>query len=962
MSSDQAIGAPFTLASLSKPVTSTNGRVHAAGVCSISGIKKRKRTEIVVGLDGEGLFVYSLQNPQLVTSYALPPSASLTTAPYSIYRKGSSKTPSHRFTYASLAAAAPADKPQLVCFHEKTLGDQSDTLKTSYTHNEYPAQLLSLESLPVAAGGTTKDAVHDIIATFDNGDVICLSADLEAVRWVANLTSLLSPGETRVELEHISLATTKAVTRGLLRSREDVAAILNPTSDESSDLLELTQVICIVGRKTDGSRILALVQVQPRSADLPTNHLSPLKHLLSWGLPQPSKPSLPTTVQTQFALHASSGSLHVLAEGALLSYDLTGTVPKLSSDLAVPGSSIDSFLRTSQDVLFTTSRHTCRVLDTKFNSLQAILALDPASSTSDTTSPSKKRKHAQPQPEEQATGPNNLIAYYADIGLIVAAREDEILGIQFGGVSTRKRVKVDGTLLIDALGKGVDSTPTSTGHEDQKWQERKVKLDRYASKGKINKFEELLAADLGIQLESANLEKKRENEVNGGPLTNGVGPKLPDEDVMVVDNLDDASAEDDLRSWKYPTILPDRQRKQYRRYALYALSKIFRWMDTSLSSDPNLSKQQPQSSLKIAFFPPNVFQWLLQTGHLTKESIRRSLLDEVPVNATLISTINDGDIIKAIIDFDPELHILSALLNHSHFLPVGEVVQAIKLLIQSIEDEPAENETTKLLTNGTVSPEDEMEVDITSELDAASEEIDHALSMLDHGLLIRSHTLRPALMRLYTFPATVVSSMLRSKLSRRDLESLIRLLHLELKNGGWTSSYDFLDPDDSAQETSTDDPDDRAVTIIASLLGSTLDAIGAGAWVASIGSLSSSPETSEEIIASLHIDASEALNGFWEARYMRGLISEFLRYASTIPKSKKPSNDKLQGQGKPFLVTGKLEGEEDLPMLPLGAKADSGIERMKKGQSGRKEERSKREMGLLISKRVPKYSFERIVL
>lgn len=843
------------------------------------------------------------------------------------------------------------------------MGDQSETTKTSYAHNEHPAQLLSLDSLPVASGASENDATHDILAVFDNGDVICLSAKLDVVRWVANLASLLSPGETRVDLEHISLATAKAVTRGLLRSREDVATVLNPTSDESSDLLELTQIVCIIGRKADGSRLLGLVQVQPRSANLPTNHLSPLKHLFSCDLPRPSKTSPTTTAQAQFALNPSSGALHVLAEGSLLSYDLAGTVPKLSSELTVPGSSIDSFLRTSQDILFTTSRHTCRVFDAKFNSLHAHLALDPASTTSDTTSPSKKRKHAQPESEEQTIGPNSLIAYYADIGLIVAAREDEIFGMQFGGVGTRKRTKTEGTLLVDALGKGLSSKSIiPTSHENQKWQDRKVKLDRYASKGKIAKFEEILAALLGIQLESTNIAKKQENEVNGGPLTNGVGPKVPDEDAMIIDKIDDEPVEDILQSWRIPKVLPDRQRKQYRQFALYALSKIFGWVDTGISSDVDPSKQQLQGSLKIDFFPPNVFQWLLQTGYLTKESIRKSLLDETPMNANLIPTINDGDIVKAIVDFDPELHILSALLNHEHFLPVGEVVQAIKLLIQSIEDLPEENETTKLLTNGTAPSEDGMEIDIASELEAASEEIDHALSMLNHGLLVRSHTLRPALMRLYTFPAPAISSTLRSKLTRRDLESLIRLLHLELKNGGWTSSYDFLSSEDMAMEASTEDPDDRAVTIIASLLSSTLDAVGAGAWVASIGSRSSSPDTPEEIIASLHSDASEALNGFWEARYMRGLISEFLRYASTVPKSKIPSNDKLQRQGKPFLVTGKLDGEEDLPMLPLGAKAESGVERMKKGQSGKKEERSKREMGMLISKRVPKYSFERIVL
>ena len=73
MSSDKEIGAPFTLASLSKPVGSTNGRIHATGVCSFSGIKKRKRTEIVVGVEGECISIYSVRRPKsLVHTHELP--------------------------------------------------------------------------------------------------------------------------------------------------------------------------------------------------------------------------------------------------------------------------------------------------------------------------------------------------------------------------------------------------------------------------------------------------------------------------------------------------------------------------------------------------------------------------------------------------------------------------------------------------------------------------------------------------------------------------------------------------------------------------------------------------------------------------------------------------------------------------------------------------------------------------
>lgn len=60
MAFEKEIGAPFTLASLPTAISARDGRTHAASVCSISGTKKRKRTEIAVGLDGEGVSIYSV--------------------------------------------------------------------------------------------------------------------------------------------------------------------------------------------------------------------------------------------------------------------------------------------------------------------------------------------------------------------------------------------------------------------------------------------------------------------------------------------------------------------------------------------------------------------------------------------------------------------------------------------------------------------------------------------------------------------------------------------------------------------------------------------------------------------------------------------------------------------------------------------------------------------------------------
>lgn len=773
-----------------------------------------------------------------------------------------------------------------------------------------------------------------MLATFENGDVVCLSADLSTVRWVANLRAAGSQKDETFKIENVSVSTARNVVRGLLRSREDITALLSTDSSDASDLLELTQILCVIGQSANGSRSLQLLQVQPRNADLPSTQLQPLKHLLSASLPKPSSILLRTDSTATYSLHATSGALHILVDGGIISYDLSGTVPKITSELLLSEAKIDSFSRISQDIVFTTAPGSCRVFDVKYSSLQAYLSLGPAPASDDA---SKKRKHAQPESETSATP--QVVAYYAELGLVVAVRDDELLGMQYGGTNARKRVKTEGTLLIDALGKGI--AKPKAGAESAKWADRKEKLDRYASKSKIAKFEGVLASCLGIPLEKkTDAQSKQENEEQGGPLTNGVGPSIPKEDAKVVEKVDDEASEDQLRKWNIPTAIPESQRQSHRQHALYALSKIFKFEG---------------STLKVAFFPPNVFQWLLQIGHLTKESIRRAHLDESPELAHTIPKITDGDIVKAIVAFDPELHLLSAMLNHKHFLPIGEVVEAIRLLTQSLDDKPSTaDDTPQLLTNGTV-PETAMDID--TELDAATTEVDHALTVLDNGITLRSNTLRPALTRLHTFPAPLISSTLRSVLPRRDLESLIRLLHFELKNGGWSSQYDFIPSSDT--DAPDDSPDDHAVTIIASLLSSTLDAIGAGAWLAGVRNADASDD-GKDIIDALHADTSEALNGFWEARYMRGLLGEFLRYASNLPKSNKPSVKSLENQSKPFEMPGVKE--DDLPMLPLGGKGDMGIEKTKQGKGGKREERSKREIGMLISKKVPKYSFERIVV
>ncbi|KAL5440167.1 hypothetical protein PMIN06_009740 [Paraphaeosphaeria minitans] len=934
MSSVQEIGAPFTLASLPHSISSRDGRTHAASVCSISGNKKRKRTEIAIGLDGEGVSIYSLQNPQLVTSYALPPQTSFASAPFSVYHKGSSKRASRRYTYAFVSQNTSGAKPHLVCFAEEIRKDSTaDTAKTTYTPSDTSQRIVSIDVVPVHAGASQSNASHELLVTFGNGDVICLSSDLEVVRWVASISNLALSSKSAFEIEHVSINPARALTHGLLNNREDIVAVLNPSLDDKSDLLDLTHVMSVIGRETGGRRMVALFQLQLRSPDLLSNRLPPLKHLSAWELPASNLGSAPASEpeHDQFAVHASNGAIHHLSNAGLVTYDFSGTVPKISSELSESTLAVESFLRISQDLLLTTSQSACQIVNVKYNSVHAERSVE--TSTQSPTKDGRKRKHTGAESAGSRSKAPALIAYYADQGLAVGTWNNELVGFQLGESTRRKRVKSQGARLIDSLGRGIAAKTEDDQDDMAKWRERVPKLDKYARKGEVARFEEIFAAELGVKLEpgsEAEGNTVNVNDVNG--MNGELGSDLP-------------------RKWILSKILSKTlsaaKRSRHQQYAAYALCRIFQWVDSP-------SEHGPRGYLKVELFPPNVFEWLMHSGNLTKESIRRALLDDPSSNMSITTAIRDGDIVRAVVNFDPELHILSAILNHSHFLPVGEVVQAVKLLMQSLNDQPKTENNTKLLTTGADTKGTSMDVDIASELDAASHEIDRALAMLDNGLAMMSGALRPALMRLHTFPPKTISSTLGTMLSRHDLESLIKVLHYELKNGGWTAPYDFGDSEEVESEPSSEEIDDSAVAIIASLLSCTLDAMGPALWLTSVGDTST-----DQLVQELREDAEEALTGFWEARYIRGILSELLRYSSQLPKSQKPSSKALEKQGKPFVLDTK---HDELPMLPLGSKPDLGIKKTKAGKGGQRKERSAREMGMLISKRVPKYSLERIAI
>ena len=60
------IEAPYTIVSVPNPLDSIHGRIQASSVIALRGSRKRKRHEVAVGVDGEGVNLY---NVMLMISY-----------------------------------------------------------------------------------------------------------------------------------------------------------------------------------------------------------------------------------------------------------------------------------------------------------------------------------------------------------------------------------------------------------------------------------------------------------------------------------------------------------------------------------------------------------------------------------------------------------------------------------------------------------------------------------------------------------------------------------------------------------------------------------------------------------------------------------------------------------------------------------------------------------------------------
>ncbi|KAK3045210.1 hypothetical protein LTS18_014315, partial [Coniosporium uncinatum] len=430
-------------------------------------------------------------------------------------------------------------------------------------------------------------------------------------------------------------------------------------------------------------------------------------------------------------------------------------------------------------------------------------------------------------------------------------------------------------------------------------------LDEYTRNGDVRSFEKEFADCLHITLKSSSELKKpkkktkkqnqkQSNGIANDPEPNGISDvtmvngveeehKAPATDDDVVGG---AASEPTIPDWELPEQHP-RNSLLHRSRIVYALGKIFAWASPY---DGAASPARKRSSIIIQFFPPNVFRWLQWLECVTVDLISQSLVQASTI-AEAVNTIKPGDLVSALVNFDPTMRLLYTTLHHSH-LPILESVHTIKMLVQSLDNSsPPQSRKPKQITQG---PEKDgeplvngdLEHQVSEETDAALSELDLAFTILQDGVDIRAQSLRQALTKLNAFPASRITQTIRAELTQHETIFLIWILRFELIDGGWVSRY--IDRGaDAPSSSEAGEPSNRAIAIVANLLSCALDAVGVGGW--SMAGIRNPGDGATEMLTSLRAEVSAALEGIHEVNFIGSFVSEFVRLGEKSMKAQKAS-------------------------------------------------------------------------
>ncbi|XXH04327.1 hypothetical protein Hte_010741 [Hypoxylon texense] len=936
MASHFQIQKPYVLATLPRPLDPTTGRYVVSEVYgSAPGSRKRKRHELAVGIDGEAVNIYNASSARLVTSYPVPPQSFFSCPVASIRRKVEETKQVSRYTYA----ATSESRENKITLFKDHLDGSSNTHSATTSVSLGPGQPVVCVA-PITAPGR-QESTPELLVVRQGGEIVCLEAETLKKKWASSSTPLYQDlpeaSKSNFRIDFCAPVLLSDFVQGILKGGDGSLGLFPDINQGANGDAEVLVLISSHDLRGQQSRHLHVVTVQPSSGGSTSAQRQGIIKLHA--MPIPSSAHGGSNAST-YRLDILSGSLLELRGPSFSVYDLTTSLPRVTSSMELDGTT--SFLRLSKtSILCSTPTH-LTIYNPVYRSLQNSVSIEPDGQA------------ASHEGVESISC--SLTAYFSRLELVVAIVNSNLLAIQLEAPVLRSRKRRAEGLLIDSIGRGLQLSKRPSAHTANKaaqtsvfsnylpgsilgdywqsWTADETKADSLLNANDIRGLEVLLAQKFGIQIQE---------EV---PLSNGV-------------EAEESIPLKATSSWVWP-----KTRAEYppadRRWIMYAISRAFQWNDAfpNDATVPRLICQLPES---------DIVNYLVDAGHLTLSNVRSALRGQLRDNEKTDLFLAE-QIILRLADVDPSLELLITYISATN-LGAVELLVAVRTIMRSLElVQDPKKPPPKLLTDGSteaaavngevVNGENGGAADaefqnVGMELDDLEDEIQKTVSYLNEDAGIRGNGLSAAFAKLGNCPSMSMIKALRTTFKPEEILSLIYLLRIELVRGSWTSRY--LDTTDSEKDLTFDAPPDGIIKLIADLLGRCVDSIGPGGWLLNDALLAG--DDTGDFIATLKFEVSAALEGIEEAVYLRGIIGEAVKFceASTNSSTSVDVVDKM----KPISLHVKEPGSE---VLPIGLKKKDRVSAQKIVSGGEIVDRSQRETGHLRSQQVGHYSLERIAI
>ncbi|KAL2258295.1 hypothetical protein VTK26DRAFT_8439 [Humicola hyalothermophila] len=908
MAAKLQVHTPYVIQALPRPLDRTDspGRYLAGEVFGQKhGYKRRKRTELAVAIDGVAVYLYDILSAQAVTSYLVSPQSAFTCPPYSLrWRPASSKT-STRYTYVSVSAIdSSSSKREIKLFKEETTATGTTTVTPVSHAVRCVAPIVHIFATSPRSSKTNlpgEDSPnHDLIAAAADGTIMCLNGETLEERWQVSPSvlskELLSGTKSDLCVELAQPTTAADVVDGMFGGKNELFGVFQEKIHR------------------DGFNPDFLVVITSQAAAQPTS----LRHLHILAIPserearQSSRGNifsvfvapLPAEVDgAKYQLDVRSGTLQVLASGAVATYAFNNGIPRFENKLQVSG--LASFLRLSRTSVLTSAADSFSVYNPIYRSLQATTPVESASSSGNNS------------------GTCEFITYLASREIAVGLRGSDLVAIQIEAPRNRDVKRRAEGLLTDAIRRGLprdqicqkrawgEHPPSAVLDEPlpgtlsdgswSEWQSKAAEADELLQNNDLRSWEELLAEIFRVPTKQGETEDGKESTLE----------------------------------WVWPSSRAEYARVD-RRWVSYAISKVFEWGShgDNGSTTTRLICRLPESS---------VLNYLVDAGHLATSTIKSAFKDKVR-EADDVEDLVGEQVPVLLAEVDPTMELLLGYLSGTQLGPT-ELVSSIKLLLRSLDlfEDPSKIHDLRLREAGEVAQAPENEA-INMELDRAEEE----LQITEHYLGgHRTRGLGVAFSKLAACPSVATVQSLRRLFKPEETIGLMNVLRAELIKDGWTTRY--LDKT-SADGDEIEAPPDGSIQLIADLMSRCIDSVGLGGWMASDRMLASSgsQEDSADFFSQFQAEVSVALEGIMEAVRLQGALAEAVSYAKRARRALVESS-----KGKAMSIHMSQE-------LPLGLKTDSKISLEKVRSGGEIVARSSREIGQFISKRRGIYSVHRI--